>query len=197
MPEIPEIGVQRISVPEILEWRSLPPQSIPNEPPITLQLGFPVADIPGCVETRTSAAGDEQVYTDDPRGNLVVCGAEMPSYKPLVVPPSDLRPPPGVKGTTQSDKEKPKPKPPPVKLPQDTRQVDVPFTDVTMPLPSNEILVTAGTTATVSVAATLTATAVFKWTVNVMKPILKQAWTKITKRKGSSNSSSLSGPPDS
>ena len=96
--------------------------------------------------------------------------------------------------------EKPKPKPPPVKLPDppsDTREVDIPFTDVTMPLPSNEILVTAGTTATVSVAATLTATAVFKWTVNVIKPILKQAWTKITKRKGSSNSSSLSGPPDS
>lgn len=99
MPEIPEIGVQRISIPEILEWRSLPPQSIPNEPPITLQLGFPVADIPGCVETRSSAAGDEQVYTDDPRGNLVVCGAEMPSYKPLDFTPGALtygsaKPPP-------------------------------------------------------------------------------------------------------
>jgi len=90
MPEIPEIGVQRISVPEILEWRSLPPQSIPNAPPITLQLGFPVADIPGCVETRSSAAGDEQIYTDDPRGNLVVCGAEMPSYKPLDFTPGTL-----------------------------------------------------------------------------------------------------------
>jgi len=132
-----------------------------------------------------------------PRPVLDVPRADLPSYKPLVVPPSDLRPPPGVKGTTQSDKEKPKPKPPPVKLPQDTRQVDVPFTDVTMPLPSNEILVTAGTTATVSVAATLTATAVFKWTVNVMKPILKQAWTKITKRVGLSSSSSSSGQQDS
>ena len=90
MPEIPEIGVEQISVPEILEWRSLPPQSIPNEPPITLQLGFPVADIPGCVETRSSAAGNEQIYTDDPRGNLVVCGAEMPSYKPLNFTPGTL-----------------------------------------------------------------------------------------------------------
>jgi hypothetical protein len=132
-----------------------------------------------------------------PRPVLDVPRADLPSYKPLVVPPSDLRPPPGVKGTTQSDKEKPKPKPPPVKLPQDIRQVDVPFTDVTMPLPSNEILVTAGTTATVSVAATLTATAVFKWTVTVMKPILKQAWTKITKRVGLSSSSSSSGQQDS
>ena len=90
MPEIPEIGVQRISVPEILEWRSVPPQSIPNDPPITLQLGFPVADIPGCVETRSSAAGNKHIYTDDPRGNLVVCGAEMPSYKPLDFTPGTL-----------------------------------------------------------------------------------------------------------
>ena len=137
-----------------------------------------------------------------PRPVLDVPRADLPSYRPLVVPPSDLRPPPGVKGTTESDKEKPKPKPPPVKIPEipipkDTREIDIPFTDVTMPLPSNEILVTAGTTATVSVAATLTATAVFKWTVTAMKPILKQAWTKITKRVSSSNSSSSAGPPDS
>ena len=135
-----------------------------------------------------------------PRPVLDVPRADIPSYKPLVVPPRDLRPPPGVKGTTPSEKEQPKPQPPPVKppdLPQDTRKVDIPFTDVTMPLPSNEILVTAGTTATVSVAATLTATAVFKHTVTVIKPILKQAWTKITKKKGSLNSSSSSGPPDS
>jgi hypothetical protein len=90
MPEIPEIGVRRISVPEILEWRSMPPQSIPEAPPITLQLGFPVADIPGCVETRNSAAGNEQVYTDDPRGNLIACGAEMPSYRPLDFTPGTL-----------------------------------------------------------------------------------------------------------
>ena len=109
MPEIPEIGVQQISIPEILEWRSLPPQSIPNEPPITLQLGFPVADIPGCVETRSSAAGDEQVYTDDPRGNLVVCGAEMPSYKPL-----DFTP-----GTLTYERAKPPPIDPDTKKPAD------------------------------------------------------------------------------
>ena len=90
MPEIPEIGIDAIKVPEITEWRSMPPQSIPNAPPITLQLGFPVADIPGCVETRNSAPGNKHVYTDDPRGNLVVCGAEMPSYKPLDFTPGTL-----------------------------------------------------------------------------------------------------------
>jgi len=118
-----------------------------------------------------------------PRPVLEVPRATLPTYKPLVVPPSDLRAPPGVKGTTESDKkkeEKPKPKPKPVTPPppSQVRYVDVPGTDITVPLPSNEILATATTTATVSVAATLTATAVFKRTVSVLKPIIKKLLTK-------------------
>jgi len=122
-----------------------------------------------------------------PRPVLEVPRATLPTYKPLVVPPSDLRPPPGVKGTTQSDKrreEKPAPKPvtpPPPKpppVPSQVRYVDIPGTDITVPLPSNEILATATTTATVSVAATLTATAVFKRTVSVLKPIIKKLLTR-------------------
>ncbi len=109
-----------------------------------------------------------------PRPVLEVPRADLPSYKPLVVPPSDLRPPPGVKGPKTN--EKPNPTPP--KLPSDIRYLDIPNTDVTVPLPSNEILVTAGTTAVVSVAATLTATAVFKWTVTVLKPVFKKLLTR-------------------
>jgi hypothetical protein len=123
-----------------------------------------------------------------PRPVLEVPRATLPSYKPLVVPPADLRPPPGVKGTTPSETKKAKPKPPPPKppaIPQplaQIRYVDVPGTDYTVPLPSNEILVTAGTTATVSVAATLTATAIFKRTVSVLKPIIKKLLTKKKKK---------------
>ena len=123
-----------------------------------------------------------------PRPVLEVPRADLPSYKPLVVPPNDLRPPPGVKGTTPSETKKAKPKPPPPKPPatppppSQIRYVDVPGTDYTVPLPSNEILVTAGTTATVSVAATLTATAIFKRTVSVLKPIIKKLLTKKKKK---------------
>ena len=128
-----------------------------------------------------------------PRPVLDVPRADLPSYKPLVVPPSDLRAPPGVKGTTQSDKK------PVVQTPQLPKvpTVRVPYTELDVPVPDGVVLTTAATTAVVSVAATLTATSVFKWCVTAMKPIIKAAWTKITKRKGSSNSSSSSGPPDS
>ena len=123
-----------------------------------------------------------------PKPVLEVPRGQVPTYQPLVVPPSDLRAPPGVKGETGNEESESKIELPSVKLPTDIRQVNVPFTEVEVPLPSNEILVTAGTTAVVSVAATLSATAVFKWTVSAMKPILKTAWTKITKKKGLSNS---------
>ncbi len=121
-----------------------------------------------------------------PRPVLDVPRADLPSYKPLVVPPSDLRAPPGVKGTTQSDKEQqklPTPPTPPIPKPPEAPTVRVPYTDLDVPVPDGIVLTTAATTAVVSVAATLTATSLFKWLVTVMKPVFKQAWTKLTKKK--------------
>lgn len=96
----------------------------------------------------------------------------VPSYTPLVIPPSDLQAPDGVEAETE-DKE-----------PEATgiRQVDIPIINIKMPVPENEILITAGTTAVVSVAATLTATAAFKWAVTAMKPILKTTWKKLSQK---------------
>ena len=128
---------------------------------------------------------------------LEVPDALVPSYKPLVVPPSDLRAPPGVKGKPLEGTQLRKPQQNiPPKAPE-MDYVTVPIIDKDVPVPSQEILVTAVSTATVSVAATLTATAVFKRLVSLLKPIIKTAWTKITKKKDSSSSSSSSGPPDS
>ena len=132
---------------------------------------------------------------------LEVPDAHVPSYKPIVVPPSSLRAPPGVKGKPLEGKQPNKPKPNTPTTPPKAPEVDyvtVPILDKEVPIPSQEILVTAVSTATVSVAATLTATAVFKHIVSIAKPIIKTAWTKITKKKkDSSSSSSSSGPPDS
>ena len=90
MPEIPSIGIKGVSIPEIPAWRAMPPQSVPETPPITLQLGFPVANIPGCVETRNAQPGNVDAYSDDPRGNVVLCDGTVPSYKPLDFTPGTL-----------------------------------------------------------------------------------------------------------
>ena len=97
--------------------------------------------------------------------------ANVPFYIPLVIPPSDLKEPDGVQAE-QTDE-----------VDTGIRNVNIPILDFQVPLPENEILITASTTAVVSVAATLTATAAFKWVVTAMKPILKTAWKKLSTRK--------------
>ena len=97
--------------------------------------------------------------------------ADVPFYRPMVSPPSDLKEPDGVQAE-QTDE-----------VDTGIRNVNIPIIDFDVPLPENEILITASTTAVVSVAATLTATAAFKYVVTAMKPILKTAWKKLSTRK--------------
>ena len=119
-----------------------------------------------------------------PQAVLEVPRAQLPSYKPLVVPPSDLRPPPGIKGENQ-DKAPDKTK----SLPPEAQIVEIPFTDIEVPMPTTTIMTTAATTAFISVAATLTATSLFKYLVMVFKPVFKQIWSKLTKKKDQSSKS--------
>ena len=139
-----------------------------------------------------------------PDAVLEIPRAQLPSYKPLVVPPNTLRPPPGIEGINteeEAPKEdaKPKPKQPKIDLPPEAQIVEIPFTDIEVPMPTTTIMTTAATTAFISVAATLTATSLFKYIVMVLKPVFKQTWNKITKKKKQdlSNSSSSSGQQDS
>ena len=131
---------------------------------------------------------------------LEVPQADIPSYKPLVVPPNTLRPPSGIEGINsdpapakEAEAKTPTPKSntytPPI-IPPEAQIIEVPFTDIEVPMPTTTIMTTAATTAAISVAATLAATSLFKYLVMIMKPIFKQAWNKMTKKAGSSSSSS-------
>ena len=113
---------------------------------------------------------------DLPRQIIPLPSANLPSYIPLVVPPNNLEAPEGVKMETEEEEN------------PGMQKINIPIVDFEMPVPEQEILITAGTTAAVSVAATLTATAAFKWAVKVLKPIIKTAigklWTTKTKESG-------------
>ena len=63
-------------------------------------------------------------------------------------------------------------------------EVTLPLTGWVIPMPKAEILVAAGTTAGVSVAATLTATAVFKKAVSAFKPVITQVVKRVRARLG-------------
>jgi hypothetical protein len=137
VPEIPEIGVGRVYVPEIPTWRGIPPQSIPQEPPITLMLGFPVADIPGCVETRSTQPGNADAYTNDPKGNFVVCDGTMPSYDALDFTPGTLTYGPAKPPAVEAPKEKPAESKQPAKSPSPaaSQLAGVPNVDTELPCP--------------------------------------------------------------
>ena len=110
-----------------------------------------------------------------PRPNLDAPSAALPTYKPMLVPAGDLRVFQGTKSEEEEENEgKPQPK--------EVKRVEIPFTNYNMPVPEEEIMVTAATTAAISVAATLTATSLFKHCVKVFKPILMQIAKRIQKK---------------
>ena len=108
---------------------------------------------------------------DLPRPNLDIPRADLPSFKPMLVPSGALRGPAG----TEEDEEDNEPA-------AEVQRVNVPFTDITIPIPQEEIMVTAATTAFISVAATLTATSLFKQCVKVFKPLIMQLAKRIQKK---------------
>jgi len=137
------------------------------EPPI-----FPSLELPGQLIPEPPAM---------PEPTLSMPSADIPSYQPMVAPPSELRPPVGVPGENEegvTEEAKPQTTAPEV------RKINIPWTDIEVPVPKEEIVVTAATTAAVSVVATLTATSLFNYLVKVFKPVFMQAVKRIQKKLG-------------
>ena len=92
--------------------------------------------------------------------------ADVPYYKPMVVPPSDLRD--QEDEPVETVEEKP-PEPPTLKIP---------FIKQPVPRPSPEVVVVAATTAITAVAATTLTQPIIEW---IRKKIQKFLQDKITK----------------
>ena len=120
-----------------------------------------------------------------PKPILEIPKADIPKYIPMIAPPEELRPPVGVpkegeeevteEVKTQTKQENPLP---------EVRRINIPWTDVEIPVPKEEIVATAATTAAVSVVATLTATSLFNYLVKIFKPVFMQAVKRIQKKLG-------------
>ena len=89
MTEIPRIGVDPIRVEPVRTYIiNAPAINTPNVP-VALPMGFPVVNIPGCIETRRSYE-NENLVNNDPDGNLVLCDAQYPSYDAMNYVPEEL-----------------------------------------------------------------------------------------------------------
>ena len=79
--DIREVEVRDINVPS---WMTAPPR-IPSAPPVTVQVGVPVIDIPGCVEAHidNKKGTNDKLVEDDSDGSRVFCDGNMPSFNPI------------------------------------------------------------------------------------------------------------------
>jgi hypothetical protein len=121
--EINEIKVTGKPIPEINIFDPSIPQVFTGYPmPVTVDIGFPVVDIPGCVETRES----NDLREVDPRGNMVLCDGQVPSYNPPNFEPNQMLPTQRPKVDTKQPKPPEAPDLPIPKTPPATAKVDCP-----------------------------------------------------------------------
>ena len=129
MPEIREIQIGNLNVPQIPEWLMSPPQSIPPVVPVTLNLGTPIVNMPGCVESHPDAGKSKTLAEDDPQGTRTYCDGQTPSFNPIDYNPEEMTvttttPPP----KTETPEAPPTPETPTPEIPKDaaTAKIECP-----------------------------------------------------------------------
>ncbi len=89
--------------------------------------------------------------------------ADVPAYKPMIIPPADLERP----EDTEAEETSEQPEPPSLKIP---------VLDIKMPVPETAVVVTAVTTAVVAVATTSLTQSLFE---PIKKKVQKQLQAKV------------------
>ena len=90
MPEIREIQIRDLGVPPIPNWLMNPPQSIPPVVPVTVYMGTPIVNLPGCVESHPDAGKSKTLMEDDPQGTKTYCDPQTPSFNPIEYNPEEM-----------------------------------------------------------------------------------------------------------
>ena len=117
---------------------------------------------------------------DPPTIPLKVPSAHIPSFPPIVVPPSDLEAPEGVEAENKSETQPESPK------------LTIPYIDIQLPLPTAEIVTTATYAAVTAVAATTLATPFFDTIKKKVQKFLQgkiDKWKENRKKKKDSSAS--------
>ena len=112
--DIRNVEVRDINVPS---WMTTPPR-LPSAPPVTVEIGVPIIDIPGCVEAHldNKKGTNDKLTDDDPKGARVFCDGNMPSFNPIDYNPEELQ-------YTQPPPEPPVVRPPEVPTPEIPKDV--------------------------------------------------------------------------
>ena len=92
IPNIPRVQVYTNSIPNVYSLQIRPPY-VPNFDPVTNYIGFPIVDMPGCVEMHRENRGgiDRDLVNQDPKGSTTLCpNGQYPSYSAMDYEPEQM-----------------------------------------------------------------------------------------------------------
>ena len=76
-----QLRIRDVSIPEVPRWMSSdPPVAVPVMPPVTMELGTPIVNIPGCVEAHKDSDRNTNLKNEDDKGTITLCDAGTPSF---------------------------------------------------------------------------------------------------------------------
>ena len=84
----PNITIREIEIPKVVteyNTRTVLP------PPVVVNIGLPIVNIPGCVEAHeTNNPKNNKIKEEDPSGTYTLCDAGVPSYNPINYNPEEM-----------------------------------------------------------------------------------------------------------
>mgnify|MGYP005689478587 FL=1 len=198
MAEIRDIRVRDVNIPPIPDWLISPPTALPPTHPVTFDVGVPIIDMPGCVESHKADNSNKELHEDDPNGLVTHCDSNVPFYSPLDYEPEQIintTPAPVPKYKT------PEVKAPEVEVPEipstpaQTVNVEETVEEISEPpppeipwqekyLPAPEAATTTAAIAVVATTSALLAKPLADLLLKVIKPAVKKVVTKIAQIRG-------------
>jgi len=85
-----EININKLEIIPINSYIHTPIQAIPFSPSVTLTIGNPIIQVPGCVVFNPANEKSIKLVTEDDRGNRVLCDGTVPYFFPMDYVPEDL-----------------------------------------------------------------------------------------------------------
>jgi len=98
-PVVPNVGIgiryidintadiRNTNIRDARVWIRDTPTSIPTDVPVTVFVGTPIVNMPGCVvthkENSAQRSQNKALVNNDPKGNIVLCDGQAPSYNSM------------------------------------------------------------------------------------------------------------------
>ena len=178
---INDIGASIREIPPVTEARFI-------GAPVTVQVGTPIINMPGCVTAHEKSDANKNVVEDDPKGAKVFCDGQTPSFNPIQYEPENMvieqsapvpKVPPAPDPPTPAAPEIPKKPVTAVVEEEPAPEPEIPWQEKYLPTPE-----AATTTAAIAVVATtsaLLAKPLADLLLKVIKPVVKKVITKAQK----------------